>query len=557
MYIENSKIRWSVILGTVLISFWWLSPNFASKRGWWMPQEKLVYGLDIQGGVHLVLGVNVDEVFETKLLRIQNSILESLKKKNIQITKQELNPNIFIQIEDASKTDEVLKIIQDDFGSILQVLKSSQGVFELKYNQIQSDRVRREIIDQSIEVIRNRIDEFGVSEPLITAQGEDRILVQLPGIQESQRAKELIRRTARLEFKLVSEALSAEELYQLIQETETKENFSLKQMESYRNYLEKLNTSLKGKLPPNTSIAFLKEDQVESLSDGAIPMLLEEDTGLSGDMLEDASVGVGQYGEPVVNYQFGIEGSKTHAEVTGNNIGRLLAVVLDDVIKVAPQIQGQIFSQGQITLGSGDRQQMQEEAQMVSTTLRAGALPARLEQLEERTVGPTLGFDHIQKGKQAALWAFFSVLFFLILYYKFFGLIADLALIFNIVFLGSILTSFGATLTLPGVAGIILTMGMAVDANIIIFERIREEFSKGSSLKLAVSEGFNRAFSAILDANITTAIVCFILMYFGTGPIKGFAITLFCGILTSVFTAVFVSRTLINTSIHRLKLKRF
>ena len=556
MFIENNKIRWMIVLGIIGIALWWLSPNVLSKK-WWMPREKLVYGLDIQGGVHLVLGVNVDEVFKNKLTRIQNSLLESFKQKGIQVVRHELNPNIYIQIEKVSDTDSALQIIQDEYGNVLQFLRSNQGIFEFKYNQIQSKLVKEEIIEQSIEVIRNRIDEFGVTEPLITAQGEDRILVQLPGIQESERAKELIRRTARLEFKLVSEEMSAEELYTLVQEVETEGEFSLKEMASYRAYLEKLNEALKGKLSPNTSVAFLKEDQVENLTDGAIPMLLEEDTGLSGDMLEDASVGMGQYGEPVVNYKFGIDGGRIHAEVTGNNVGRLLAVVLDDVIKVAPQIQSQIFDRGQITLGSGNRQQMLEEAQMVSTTLRAGALPARLEQLEERTVGPTLGLDHIQKGKKATIWALILVLIFLIIYYRFFGLIADISLIFNIGFLGAILTSFGATLTLPGVAGVILTMGMAVDANIIIFERIREEFSKGANLKLAVSEGFNRAFSAILDANITTAIVCFILMYFGTGPIKGFAVTLFCGILTSVFTAVFVSRTLLNTSIHRFKIKSF
>ena len=300
----------------------------------------------------------------------------------------------------------------------------------------------------------------------------------------------------------------------------------------------------------------MKSPSSQTLSAGRIPMLVEEDTGLSGDMLEDASVGVGQFGEPLVNFRFGVEGRKRLSQVTAQNIGRALAVVLDDVIKTAPTIQAQISDQGQITLGSGDRSQMMEEASMVSTTLRAGALPARLEQLEERVVGPTLGQDYIQKGKTAAMTAILLVMIFLLFYYRWQGLIADIALFLNMSFLFSFLTAFGATLTLPGVAGIILTIGMAVDANIIIFERIREELKKGSSLKLSVHEGFNRAFSAILDANVTTAIVCLILMYFGTGPIKGFAVTLFCGIITSLFTASFVSRTIMQTCVHKFKLKK-
>ena len=558
MLIENNRIRWIIVLASILVSLWWLAPNFISisSQNWWLSKEKLVYGLDIQGGLHLVLGVNVEEVFQTKLLRAKNTIVETLNQEDIKVKEHHFKSNIEIQLENNDQAPQARKIIEKEFGTLFQFLRSDRGQFELNYSQVQSDRIKKEIIEQSIEVIRNRIDEFGVSEPLITAQGDKRVLVQLPGIKEAEKAKELIRKTARLELKLVSDKFSSEELSKMIAEAESKGKYSLESLGSYRKYVKRLNQDLKDLISDKISIAFMKDPSSQTLSAGRIPMLVEEDTGLSGDMLEDASVGAGQFGEPVVLFRFGVEGRKILSQVTAQNIGRPLAVVLDDVIKTAPQIQGQIFDQGQISLGAGDRTQLLEEAEMISTTLRAGALPARLEQLEERTVGPTLGRDYIQKGKTSAVIAIILVLIFLLAYYKWQGVIANIALILNMSFLLSFLTSFGATLTLPGVAGIILTMGMAVDANIIIFERIKEEFKRGSSLKLSVSEGFNRAFSAILDANITTAIVCLILMYFGTGPIKGFAVTLFCGIITSVFTAVFVSRTIMNFCVHQFQLKK-
>ena len=558
MIVENNRVRWGLVISSILLSSWWLAPNFidSNKEIRWLSKDRLIYGLDIQGGLHLVLGVNTEEILKIKNNRYKELFVEQLDKKNIKVKDHFLKKNIFIQLQDESQMSLAIDEIQKEYSHLFQVFSAKNGMIELSYSQTQTDRIKKEIIDQSIEVIRNRIDEFGVSEPLITAQGSNRILVQLPGIQEAERAKMLIQKTARLELKLVSDKLSAEELSALISQAETSGQYSLASSSSYRKYIQRLNDDLQKKLPKNTSIAFMKNESSKTLLAGSVPMLLESDTGLTGDMIDDASVGVGQFGEPLVNFRFGVEGRKRLSEVTAKSIGRLLAIVLDDVIKTAPQIKAQLYDQGQITLGSSNRQQMLEEAQMISTTLRAGALPASLEQLEERTVGPTLGRDYIEKGKTAALIAIALVLLFLLIYYQWMGFVANIALLLNISFLLSFLTAFGATLTLPGVAGIILTVGMAVDANIIIFERIKEEFKKGSSLKLSVKEGFGRAFSAILDANITTAIVCLILMYFGTGPIKGFAVTLFCGILTSVFTAIFVSRTLIHTCIHQFRLTK-
>ena len=559
MIIESNKARWLMITGALTLSLWWSLPNiFPNKKAWWLAKEKLIYGLDIQGGLHLALGVNVDDVIQKKLTRSAKNIEEYLTGEGLKIKKSEVRGiYIYIQVNKAEDISLVQSKITTEYGSLFRILGTTNSEVKLSYLQLQEENIKKEIIDQSIEVIRNRIDEFGVNEPVITAQGQTRVLVQLPGVKEAEKARELIQKTAFLELMLVSEDsnISAEELLEWISFAEEKGNYSFKAKSSYRKYVRRLNKDLQSKLPPQTRIVFMKDDSAESMFVGRTPLLVETDTGLTGDMLDDASVGAGQFGEPVVNFQFGIEGRKRFSEVTSKNIGRVLAIVLDGVVKTAPQIKDHMTDRGQISLGSQDRNAMLEEAQMISTTLRAGALPTQLELLEERTVGPTLGRDHVEKGRNAIIVATILIFIFLLLYYRWLGLVADVALGVNILLLISCLTSFGATLTLPGIAGIILTIGMAVDANIIIFERFKEELAKGSSVKLAIQEGFGRAFSAILDANITTAIACLVLMYFGTGPIRGFAVTLFCGIITSVFTSIFLSRTLLQTLVHQFKIK--
>ena len=250
------------------------------------------------------------------------------------------------------------------------------------------------------------------------------------------------------------------------------------------------------------------------------------------------------------------EGRRIFADLTGRIKGKRLGIILDEVVKSAPVVEEKIPGNPRISLGSGDYESLVKEAETIASTLRSGALPATLRQLEEKVVGPTLGKKSIDRGKIAGIVGLTLIMFFMLFYYKTLGLIANISLFSNVAFLLAFLTSLSATLTLPGIAGIILTIGMAVDANVIIFERIKEELLKGASLKLAVRDGFQHAFSAILDANITTAIVCAVLMYFGTGPVRGFAVTLFCGILTSLFTAVFLSRTLLETLIVKWGLKR-
>jgi preprotein translocase subunit SecD len=277
---------------------------------------------------------------------------------------------------------------------------------------------------------------------------------------------------------------------------------------------------------------------------------------LTGDNLEDAFVSTDEYGKPEVSFRFSVEGRRLFAEVTERAAGGFIAIVLDDVIKSAPSVKEKIDSdRARITLGSQSYAQAFDEAQFIATSLRAGALPAALEQLEERTVGPTLGADAIRKGQKGAVVGTILVLGFILVYYGILGFIAAIAILLNLLFVFGALTSLGATLTLPGVAGLALTVGMAVDANIIIYERIREELQKGSSQLAAMRDGFGNAFSAIVDSNVTTILTCFILMYYGTGPVRGFAVSLAIGIIASMFTSIFVARTIAETLVQKFQVR--
>ena len=525
---------------------------------WWPAKNKLIYGLDIQGGLHLVLSADIDEIIEGRLNRQSTQILKELEEQNIKATATVNTDPFFIllELEDANDRKSALSQFKSsDFSTSMQVLNSGENTIKLAFYENKVTEIREQAIQQSIEVIRSRIDEFGVSEPMITAQGKNRILVQLPGIEDSKSAKDLIQRTARLELAIVNQEFLPDKLWPLIESAEKQGDYSLEQEGmTYRKYIKKLNKDLKERLPENHRLLFEKAPTALNLKAGRIPYLLDMSKSIQGALLEDAAVAIEQdTNNPMVSFRFQPEGRKLFGQLTGENIGKPLALVLDGVIKSAPNINSRISDRGQISLGTGNYEEMLEEANRVATVLRTGALPADLYQLEEKTVGPSLGQDSIDKGKRAGIVGLLFVMLFMLAYYRSLGLIANLSLALNIFFLLALMSSLSAVLTLPGVAGIILTIGMAVDANVIIFERIKEELKKGASLKLAVKDGFGQAFSAILDANITTAIVCFVLIYFSSGPVKGFAVTLFCGILSSLWTAVFISRTLMDFLIVRFK----
>ena len=563
--IESLKVRISLVFLSILIATIYFIPNFIpfQKATWWPSKNKLIYGLDIQGGLHLVLSANVDEVIQTRLFRIKNNLTKKLKAASIDTTSISMSekspyPISFIlkDSDDLQKTKNLIK--QEDESNSIQILRAENSQIVIGFYETRITELKQKAIEQTIEVIRNRIDEFGVSEPLISSQGEDRILVQLPGVKNSEKAKNLIKKTAKLEFAVVNEKFPIEKLATLIRQAEQKGGYSLESKSmTYRKYHRRINRDLKNKLPENHLIVFEKAASATQMKLGKVPYLINMKQTVSGSLLEDASVSFDpDFNRPQVSFKFQPTGQKLFGDLTEKIIGQKLAVVLDNVLKSAPTVQSKIQGQGQISLGQGNYETLLEEANMIATTLRAGALPTHLEQLEEKTVGPTLGQDSINKGKKAGLIGLVLVMIFMLLYYRTLGFVSNICLAMNMFFLLALLSSLSATLTLPGVAGIILTIGMAVDANVIIFERIKEELKKGATLKLAIRDGFGNAFSAILDANITTAIICFVLIYFGTGPIRGFAVTLFCGILTSLFTSVFVSRTLFNFMVLKMGLKK-
>lgn len=391
-------------------------------------------------------------------------------------------------------------------------------VLEVDTTKLQEGEDPSDAVDMALEIIRNRVDEFGVTEPSIQKQGKNRILVQLPGIDDPERAINLIGRTALLEFKLVAEEAD-------------------------------LDKALKGDIPEGYVLSYLKsKDRGET-----VPFLLKEPAELTGTALTNAMVRFdSQFGQPYVSLSFNSEGAKRFAEVTGANIEKRLAIVLDGKVKSAPVIQSKIPDGEAMIEGNFNY----EEAHDLAIVLRAGTLPAPVEIVENRTIGPSLGQDSINKGVLAGLIGSCLVIVFMAAYYKYSGLLANLCLLFNIVIILGVLSLFKAVLTLPGIAGILLTIGMAVDANVLIFERIREEIRAGKTARTAISTGFSKAFLTILDANVTTLITTFILFQFGTGPIKGFAVTLTIGILASLFTALFVSRVGFDLVMKRRQITR-
>lgn len=419
--------------------------------------------------------------------------------------------------------------IKDKTGKVLKEGKIKLGldlqggmhlVLKVDTTKIPED-ARKDAADRALEVIRNRIDEFGVREPVILRQGKDEIVVQLPGITDRDRALQLIGKTALLEFKLVSDDA------------------------------EKLSQALKGNIPEGYE---LQKDE------DANPLLIEKEAVLTGDALTSAYMSFSQahFNEPYVSLEFNAQGAKKFAKITEENVGKRLAIVLDGKVQSAPVIREPIPSgQAQIT-----GRFTQDEASDLAIVLRVGSLPAPVYIEEERTVGPLLGQDSIRDGIKATLIGGVLVVIFMLVYYLFAGIIANVALILNFIILLGALAYFHATLTLPGIAGIILTLGMAVDANVLIYERIREELKAAKPLRQAIFLGYDRAFSAILDSNVTTLIAAFLLFQFGTGPIRGFAVTLTIGLLASLFTAIFVTRAIFElllrwkgfTKLHMLKL---
>lgn len=561
----TSKAIFLRTTGAIIAILWaiiYIIPNFVdvSKIPYY-PGKKVNYGLDIQGGLHLVMGVDVVGVTNESTKRMMSSIDADFKAKGFPIKSSELiplvnNEAIKLDFEKPGDVEKARAEIEKTYGQTVIITESTPTSIQMRYNDIFLADFKKKTLEQAIETIRNRIDEFGVAEPSITAQGTDRILVQLPGMEDSSKAKELINKTARLEFLIVDSKVDPAQIAQWVKEAETKGNYDLTKMK-YSDYVERINKDLAPKLPKDTKILFEKIQSAENMGAGKTAYLVGSLAPVTGADLKSAQISFSQMNVPEVNMSFTAAGTTKFADATEKNVGKQLAIVLDDVIYAAPNVKERIGGgNARIELNNRNYEAAMNEAKMISMALRAGALPAKLEQLEERTVGPSLGQDSIKNAQKALAIGCTLLLIFMLVWYKGYGVIANVALIFNAIFILAVLSALNATITLPGVAGIALTIAMAVDANIIIFERIKEELKKGLSSEGAMREGYNKAFSAIFDANITNVLVAAVLMYYGTGPVRGFAVTLIIGIATTMFTAVFLTRTIAEFLIFKLHVKK-
>jgi preprotein translocase subunit SecD len=504
----DSKILWRIVLILVVVglSVWSLYP----------PGEKINYGLDLSGGIHLVLQVQTDDAIKAELDDSAQRLVSRGSEEGLNLTQGESDiANLSFTINVPADTDSAaLRQLADDW---VPGYKVSPGVggwrFELPPN---ADReVRDMAVRASLETIWNRVDQFGVAEPVIQRQGleSDRILVQLPGVDDPGRVKDLISSTAFLEFQEVVAGPAPDR--------------------------QSLLAAIGGILPTDSEILPGDREGLDGEILGVDYYLLKKAAIISGQELRSARRSQDEYGQSVVNFATQPHAAEKFGQYTGSHIGTRMAIVLDQRVISAPTIESRIPGEGRIT-GNFTI----EDAEDLALKLRAGALPATIIYLEERTVGPSLGRDSVVRGVRAAVSGLLIVMLFMLVYYRLSGLNANVALILNIIILLGAMSYFGATLTLPGIAGVILTIGMAVDANVLIFERIREELRVGKTVRAAIDTGFSRAFGTILDANLTTLIAALFLFNFGTGPVKGFAVTLSIGILASVFTAVFVSRTI-------------
>jgi preprotein translocase subunit SecD len=535
----KKKILWRLILIgiTIILAFIFFLPNtpsFTYMPDWWkknMPSKGIVLGLDLRGGLHLVYEVEGDKAVEITTERYAAMLKDLLTKRKLTADVSKSGSNIIVN----PPTSEIRSAIEDNYPTLTPVETTGRLIYKLSDRETR--RIKDNAVDQALETIRNRIDQFGVAEPTIVRQGENEIVVQLPGVKDPKRAVDIIGRTAQLEFKLVDdEAKVAAELPQYVSPGE-EENL-------LRQFAEKI--------PKGDEILFEKKVNRETGAVRKIPLLLKKQAVLTGDLLSEARVNIDpRFNEPYVSISFNAAGAKIFEEVTGANVKKRLAIILDNTVYSAPVIQERISGGNAQITGSFTT----DEAKDLSIVLRSGALPAPLKMLQNVTVGPSLGRDSIQAGKLAGIIGTIMVVAFMIFYYRISGLIADLALLFNIILLLGAMASLNATLTLPGIAGIILAIGMAVDSNVLMFERMRDELRAGKTPRAAVDSGYHKAFWTIFDSHVTTLITAAVLFQFGTGPIKGFAVTLSLGVAINLFTALVGTKTVFDVINSRREIK--
>ncbi|HBF12587.1 MAG TPA: protein translocase subunit SecD [Deltaproteobacteria bacterium] len=559
---SNWKLKSATTLALVVLSIYILIPSFwgisgSGQKSWqkFFPQKILNLGLDLRGGLYLEMDVDLDDSLKNRVDLLIAEMERSFPKEtfaDLKLSRMDPTNNVRVQIPSSQSSDFINKL-KDIFGDIFVKGESVENGFELKLADPYVSRLKEETLKQAEEAVRNRIDRFGVSEASIQRQGDQRLVIELPGLKDPDRVIDIVKKTGLLEFKLVDDAEKTN-LDGLVKEAFSQIGV---QNDYSKQAVEKINTVLQGKIPEDAEVVFeLERDSVSHQITKGIPYLVKKRTDVSGDMLQDARVGISN-NEPHVSLNFNNVGSKNFGELTKNHVRERLAILLDGVLVTAPVINEPILTgQAQITLGYGDYKSLLKEAEDLALVLREGALPASLNVVNKTVVGPSLGKDSIKMGLTSIMVAAFVVIVFMMIYYKLGGIIANIALILNIVFLFAIMALFQASLSLPGLAGIVLTMGMAVDANIIIFERMREEQRLGKTARSIIESGYDNAMSAIVDSNITTLISGIVLYQFGTGPIKGFATTLSIGILTTMFTAIVVTRLMYDYFVYGKKIQK-
>ena len=515
-----------------------------SVPSWWrqyLSPGSLHLGLDLQGGMHLVLKVNLKQAEINSLELAANDIKESLHEKSLSAVRTPSNdPNVvLLTLPNVGAVDQINSIVKENFPDIDARIETKEGSFPRVFLSLKDKAktyIKTHAVDQSLEILRNRIDQFGVAEPVIIRQGDDEIVIQLPGVKDPDRAMKLIGDTAQLEFKMVADSHGVD-LNGLIDQAKKSGQWHDKEDVS------KLNRAVQSSLPEGTSIYFEKEKNKQTHKESFRPVLLENKSLMTGDMVKDAQVRIGgTFNQPYVGLDLTGRGGKVFATITEKNVGRQMAIVLDNVVRSAPVIRERIL--GGSAQISGDF--THEEASDLAIVLRVGALPAPVDIIQNMSVGASLGQDSIHKGLVSGFLGTVLVVGFMLIYYRLSGTIANVALVLNILFTFAGLAVLNATLTLPGIAGIVLSIGMAVDSNVLIFERMRDESSLGKTIRSSIESGFGKAFWTVMDAQLTTLISAIALFWFGTGPIKGFAITLSLGILFNLFTALTCSQMMFD-----------
>jgi preprotein translocase subunit SecD len=568
---KSIKIRFFASAFIIVLSVYMLLPSIWSithpenpeQMPKWLPNAAMRLGLDLQGGIHMVMGVDLDGVVGAQLKVYGNSLERSLEKDGVKFKGSKIvkeRNELEIQLASPADADKISSKLSTEM-TVLEFVGEHDDLVVLRLKRDQELDVRNRAIAQSIETIRNRIDEFGVSEPVISRKGDDQILVQFPGAREPERLKSLIGQTAKLSFQILpqsnDEAAYAKietDLVQWISDAEKAGNYTRETFPRLSEYRDRLVADIGAKLPPDTELAFERMNNPNVVDQIQLkPFLLSTKDVLSGEYIENAFVGMdsGRSGvgpqRPVVSFSMDPVGSPLLSELTSQFRGYRMAIVLDGIVKSAPNIQSAITGgSGQITLGTGNFEEISKEAHDLTIVLRAGALPANIEVLEERVIGPSMGRDALEAGKTSLILASIMVFIFLCGYYGYMGFLGTFSTLANICITFALLGMMNATLTLPGIAGVVLTIGMAVDALVIIFERMREELRAGRSPQQIIEMGFDNAFSAILDSNVTTAIGAFILLEFGTGTVRGFALTLLVGILANIITATFITKSIVK-----------